>query len=229
MIMWPKGVLKRFESICRKYDVFLVCDEVATGFGRTGKMFACELEDVKPDLMCIAKGLTGGVLPLAATLTTRRIFNGFLFPYKDMKTFFHGHTYTGNPIACAAALANLAIFRKERTLERLRPKIGHLARRLGELRDIPCVGDIRQRGFMVGIELVRSRALRTPFPFEWRVGALVCERARHYGVILRPLGNVIVLMPPLSVTIGELDMLVDVVQRSIDDVMAVIERPSCGC
>jgi adenosylmethionine-8-amino-7-oxononanoate aminotransferase len=229
MIMWPQGLLKRFESICRKYDIFLICDEVATGFGRTGKMFACELEDVKPDFMCVAKGLTGGVLPLAATLTTQRVFDGFLFPYKDIKTFFHGHTYTGNPIACAAALANLQIFKKERTLDGLRPKIGHLARLLDGLRDIPCVGDIRQRGFMVGIELVRERRGKKPFPFDWRMGALVCTRARRYGVIIRPLGDVIVLMPPLSMTTDELDTLVAVTERSIREVVAEIEKPSCGC
>ncbi len=229
MIMWPQGLLKRFEDICRKYDIFLICDEVATGFGRTGKMFACELENVKPDFMCVAKGLTGGVLPLAATLTSQRVFDGFLFPYKDIKTFFHGHTYTGNPIACAAALANLQIFKKERTLDALRPKIGHLARLLDGLRSISCVGDIRQRGFMVGIELVRERAAKKAFPFDWRVGALVCARARRYGVILRPLGDVIVLMPPLSMTTDELDTLVAVTERSILEVVGEIEKPSCGC
>ncbi len=222
MIMWPHGLLKRFESICRKYDIFLICDEVATGFGRTGKMFACELEDVKPDFMCVAKGLTGGVLPLAATLTSQRVFDGFLFPYKDIKTFFHGHTYTGNPIACAAALANLQIFKKERTLDALRPKIGHLARLLDGLRGIPCVGDIRQRGFMVGIELVRERVGQKPFPFDWRVGALVCARARRYGVILRPLGGVIVLMPPLSMSTDELDTLVAVTERSIREITSTL-------
>lgn len=229
MIMWPQGVLKRFEEICRKYDIFLICDEVATGFGRTGKMFACEHEEVTPDFMCVAKGLTGGVLPLAATLTTQRVFDGFLFPFKDVKTFFHGHTYTGNPIACAAALANLRIFKEERTLAALRPKIGHLARKLDGLRAIPFVGDVRQRGFMVGIELVHARSTQKAFPFEWRIGALVCARARQYGVILRPLGDVIVLMPPLSITTDELDTLVLVTERSILEVTAEIEKPCNGC
>jgi adenosylmethionine-8-amino-7-oxononanoate aminotransferase len=229
MIMWPKGVLKRFEEICRRYDIFLICDEVATGFGRTGKMFACEHENVQPDFMCLAKGITGGYLPLAVTLTTRRVFDGFVAPYQGMKTFFHGHTYTGNPLACAAALANLKIFEKERTLKKLRPKIEYLARKLEQLRDIPQVGDIRQRGFMVGIELVKDRATKEPFSWEERIGVRVCERVRGYGVILRPLGNVIVLMPPLSLTIAELDLLVDATDKSIREVMGERERPQCGC
>jgi adenosylmethionine-8-amino-7-oxononanoate aminotransferase len=219
MIMWPKGVLKAFEQACRRHDVFLIVDEVATGFGRTGKMFACEHEKVRPDLMCVAKGITGGYLPLAATLTTRRIFDGFVFPYQDQKMFFHGHTYTGNPLACAVALRNIEIFEKERVLANLQPKIKFLAGELSKLWDIPSVGDIRQKGFMVGIELVKDRATREPFPWEERVGAKVCERVRHYGVILRPLGNVIVLMPPLSMSVGELRLLVDATGRAIREVL----------
>jgi len=219
MIMWPKGVLKAFEQACRKHDVFLIADEVATGFGRTGKMFACEHENVRPDLMCVAKGITGGYLPLAATLTTRRVFDGFVFPYPEQKTFFHGHTYTGNPLACAVALKNIEIFKKERVLERLQPKIKFLAGELKKLRAIPWVGDIRQKGFMVGIELVMDRASKEPFPWEARVGVQVCERARQYGVILRPLGNVIVLMPPLSMSTGELKLLVNATRRAVRDVL----------
>ncbi len=219
MVMWPEGILKRFEEICRKNDIFLVCDEVATGFGRTGKMFACEHEDVHPDIMCLAKGITGGYLPLAATLVSQRVYDGFVFPYRDMKTFFHGHTYTGNPLACAAALASLEIFRKERTLQRLRPKIAHLARGLKRFWDIPQVGDVRQRGFMVGIELVKDRGSQEPFPWADRVGARVCQRVRDYGVILRPLGNVIVLMPPLSISVREIDQLLDAARQAISDVV----------
>jgi adenosylmethionine-8-amino-7-oxononanoate aminotransferase len=193
-------------------------------------MFACQQEDVRPDLMCVAKGLTGGVLPLAATLTTQKIFDAFVRPYEDMKTFFHGHTFTGNPIACAAALASLDLFRKERTLEKLRPKIGFLARRLDRLRrNEPFVGDIRQRGFMVGIELVEDRATKKPFAWQKRVGVRVCEQARRYGVILRPLGNVIVLMPPLSISEAELDHLVSALERALEDVRGDMTRPWCGC
>lgn len=229
MIMWPRGVLKRFEQLCRKYDVLLIVDEVATGFGRTGKMFACEHENVRPDIMCMAKGITGGYLPLAATLTTQRIFDGFLFPYKDTKTFFHGHTYTGNPLACAVALANLEIFRKERVIEKMQPKIAFLKERLSCLKDSSWVGDIRQRGFMVGIELMEDRQTKRPFAWQDQVGVRVCEQARQYGVIIRPLGNVIVLMPPLSMSIQELDILLSAVDRSIKDVLGSVRRYGCGC
>jgi len=220
MLMWPAGVLKCFEEVCRKYDVFLICDEVATGFGRTGKMFACEHEDVHPDFLCMAKGLSGGVLPLAATLTTRRVYEGFKFPYQDMKAFFHGHTYTGNPIACAAALANLEIFRKDKTLGGVRSRAKYLSRGLKRFWDIAHVGDIRQRGLMVGIELVKDRMSKEPFPWQDGVGVRVCQRARDYGVILRPLGNVIVLMPPLSISKREIDDLLDALERSIQDSIA---------
>ncbi len=229
MVIWPEGVLKRFEGLCRKYDILLICDEVATGFGRTGKMFACEHEDVHPDLLCVAKGLSGGVLPLAATLTTQRIFDGFKFPYKDMKAFFHGHTYTGNPIACAAALANLELFNKDRTIEGLRIKTAHLAQMLESFRDIPEVGDVRQRGMMVGIELVKDRLSKEPFPWQDRIGVRVCQRARDYGVMVRPLGNVIVVMPPLSISVEEIDLLVAGIRSAVKDIMADENKPYCGC
>ncbi|MBF0386609.1 MAG: adenosylmethionine--8-amino-7-oxononanoate transaminase [Candidatus Omnitrophica bacterium] len=218
MIMWPAGVLKRFADVCRKYDVLLICDEVATGFGRTGTMFACEQEAVRPDLMCVAKGLSGGVLPLAATLTTRRVYDGFKFPYNDLKTFFHGHTYSGNPIACAAALANLELFVKEETLAGVKTRAAYLARGLERFRGVAVVGDIRQRGLMVGIELVQDRASKEPFPWQARVGVKVCQRARALGVILRPLGNVIVLQPPLNISRAEIDILLAALEQAIIDV-----------
>ncbi len=209
MLIWPRGVLKEFRRLCTKHDVFLIADEVATGFGRTGTMFACQQEGVTPDFMCIAKGITGGYLPLAATLTTQRVYNGFIFDDKDQKTFFHGHTYTGNPLACAAALANLEIFRKERTLACLAPKIKHLVKALKMFYNLPLVVDVRQCGFMVGIELKG--------PWQERIGAQVCERARRYGVILRPLGNVVVIMPPLSISLKELDRLVNATYQAIGE------------
>ncbi len=207
MLIWPEGVLKKMSTLCRKHDVFLIADEVATGFGRTGKMFACEHEGVTPDILCLAKGLTGGYLPLAATLTTQRIYDGFVFDYKDQKTFFHGHTYTANPLACAAALANLKIFRKERVLKALGPKIKYLAKKLQMFYNLASVGEVRQLGFMVGIELVMDRKTMQPFPWEESVGVRVCQEARQHGVILRPLGNVIVLMPPLSISKNDLEQL----------------------
>ncbi|MBI3315057.1 MAG: adenosylmethionine--8-amino-7-oxononanoate transaminase, partial [Candidatus Omnitrophica bacterium] len=151
MLMWPDGVLKKMRALTKEHDVFLIADEVATGFGRTGKMFACAHEKVTPDFLCLAKGITGGYLPLAATLTTQKVYDGFKFDYKDQKTFFHGHTYTGNPLACAAALANLKIFRKERVLAKLLPKIKFLAKRLKVFYNLHSVVDVRWLGFMAGI------------------------------------------------------------------------------
>lgn len=219
MIMWPGGILKRMRQLCAKYDVIFIADEVATGFGRTGKMFACQHEGVSPDILCLAKGMTGGYLPLAATLTTKKIFDGFCFDYKSQKTFFHGHTYTGNPLGCAVALANLDVFRRENVLKKLQPKIKYLKQKLKRFYDLPQVGDVRQRGFMVGIELVKDRTTKEPYPWKKTVGVRVCRIARERGVILRPLGNVIVLMPPLSMSIKELEKLCDVTYWAIGKVM----------
>ncbi len=218
MIVWPKGVLKKIAQLCRRHDILLIADEVATGFGRTGKMFACEYEGVSPDFLCLAKGLTGGYLPLAATLTTQRIFDGFIFDYRDQKTFFHGHTYTGNPLACAAALANLEIFEREKTLRSLPAKIKYLSKALKRFYNLPSVGDVRQKGFMVGIELVKDSASKEPYAWEEKIGIRVCEEVRKYGVILRPLGNVIVLMPPLAIGLREIDKLLEATYLAIDEV-----------
>ena len=201
MIMQPDGYLAEVRELCDRHGALLICDEVATGFGRTGRMFACEHDDVRPDLLCVAKGLTGGYLPLAATLATEEIYEGFLGEFQEFRTFFHGHTYTGNPLACAAALATLEVFDKERTLERLQPKIALLERMLADVADLPTVREVRQRGFMVGIEL-------TGFPLEARMGHRVTLEARARGAIVRPLGDVIVLMPPLSISERELVRLV---------------------
>ncbi|MEK7309342.1 MAG: adenosylmethionine--8-amino-7-oxononanoate transaminase [Planctomycetota bacterium] len=219
MLTQPKGFIRRIRQLCTKYDVLMIADEVATGFGRTGKMFACEHENVTPDIMTVAKGITGGYLPLAATLTTEKIFRAFLGEFKDNKTFFHGHTYTGNPLACSAALANLRIFRKEKTLQKLQPKIKMLSKELERFYELENVGDIRQCGFMAGIELVKERGTKEPFPGEARMGHQVILEARKQGVMLRPLGDVIVLMPPLSITVKELKLLLDVTYQSIRIVM----------
>ena len=224
MIVWPKGILKRMSQLCRRYEITFIVDEVATGFGRTGKMFACEQEGVSPDILCLAKGLTAGYLPLAATLATQKIFDGFCFDYKEQKTFFHGHTYTGNPLACAAALANLEIFEKEGTLLKLAPKIKFLSEKLKLFYNLPRVGDVRQRGFMVGIELVRNRQTKDPYLWQEKVGARVCREVRKHGVILRPLGNVIILMPPLSMSVEELERLLEVTYRAIETVAEISKR-----
>lgn len=209
MLMQPEGYLKRVRELCDRYGVLLICDEVATGFGRTGTMFACEQEKVTPDLLCVGKGLTGGYLPLAATVATEAIYEGFLGQLEDFRTFFHGHTYTGNPLGCAAGIATLEVFERERTLERLQPKIELLARLLEQrVAYLPGVREIRQRGFMVGIELAG-------FAVHERMGQRVTVAARERGAIIRPLGDVIVLMPALAITEADLRRLVAVTASSI--------------
>jgi len=218
MITAPSGYLKRIRALCTKYDVLLIADEVATGFGRTGKMFACHREGVTPDLMAISKGLTGGYMPLAATLATEKVYEGFLGRYDEFKTFFHGHSYTGNPLGCAVALANLAVFRKEETLKRLQPKIAAMTRLLRPLRNLAHVGDVRQQGFMSGIELVEEKSTRTPYPLASRIGHRVSLEARRRGLLLRPLGNIMVLMPPLTTNVQTLARMVSLLRRSIETV-----------
>ncbi len=216
MITQPPGYLRRMREICDRHGALLVCDEVATGFGRTGTLFAVEQEGVIPDILALAKGLTGGYLPLAVTATTERVFESFLGSHESKRTFFHGHTYTGNPLACAAARASLRLFRERRVIEGLPAKVAALGRALEPLRGHPHVGEIRQRGLMVGVELVRDRASREEYPYELRTGHRVAREARRRGAILRPLGNVVVLMPPLAMTDGELERLAAIAAESID-------------
>ena len=205
----PDGYLRAVRELCDRHDVLMIVDEVATGFGRTGRMFACEHEDVAPDLMCLAKGITGGYLPLAATLATERIYEGFLGDHQDFRTFFHGHTYTGNPLACAAAIASLNVFEQEHTIDKLQPKIELLSKLLRRVEAIPTVREVRQRGFMVGIQL-------EDFPLDARMGHHVTLEARRRGAIVRPLGDVVVLMPPLSIDHQELRRLIEIVAHSVE-------------
>ena len=219
--MWaqPAAYVKALSEICRKNGILFIADEVATGFGRTGRMFACEHAGVTPDILCLAKGLTGGYLPLAATLATEEIFSAFLGEYKEFKTFFHGHTYTGNPLGCAVALASLELFKQEKIIERMQPKIAYLKRRLEqEFLPLSHVAEFRQWGFMVGIELVEDKEGRKSYPTEKRTGHRVILEARKRGVMIRPLGDVIVLMPPLTIAENELASLVDVTLDSIKKV-----------
>jgi adenosylmethionine-8-amino-7-oxononanoate aminotransferase len=209
MVMQPAGFLRTARELCDEHGVLLICDEVATGFGRTGTMFACEQEQVSPDLMCVGKGLTGGYLPLAATLSSERVYEGFLGRFDEFRTFFHGHTYTGNPLACAAAIATLETFQHERTLETLAEKIELLEALLAQrVAPLAGVAEIRQRGFMVGIELV-------PRPSRERIGHQVTLAARRRGAIVRPLGDVVVLMPPLAISESELRRLVAITAAGI--------------
>jgi adenosylmethionine---8-amino-7-oxononanoate aminotransferase len=209
MIVHPDGYLRDVRELCDRHGALLIVDEVATGFGRTGRMFACEHEGVAPDLLCLAKGMTGGYLPLAATLSTERIYEGFLGEPEELRTFFHGHTYTGNPLACAAALATLDVFEEERTLERLQSKIALLGELLEPIAGLPCVAEVRRRGFMTGIQL-------TNFPLELRMGHRVTLEARRRGAIVRPLGDVVVLMPPLAIPDHDLRRLVEITGEAIE-------------
>ena len=212
MRVWPRGLLAETRRLCDEHGALLIADEVMTGFGRTGTMFACEQENVTPDFLCLAKGLSGGYLPLAATLTTERVFNAFLGDYAERKTFFHGHSFTGNALGCAAALASLEVFEQERTLEKLQPKIGLLAEELEKFRALKLVVDTRQCGFIGAVEV-------GPYPWEAKAGIRVCQRAREFGVLTRPIGNVIVIMPPLCVTEDELRQICEVLRRAITAVL----------
>jgi len=215
MITHPAGYLRGVRELTRRYDVLLIADEVATGFGRTGTMFACQHEAVAPDLLCLGKGLTGGYLPMSATLAGDEIWRAFLGTYAEGRTFYHGHTYTGNPLAAAVGLATLDVFDQEQTLAQLPPKIDRLAQHLARLAGHPHVGDVRQCGLMAGIELVRDRGTQEPYAWAEKRGYRVCDHARTAGVWLRPLGNVVVIMPPLAITLEELDRICLAVERGI--------------
>ncbi|MDR2017418.1 MAG: adenosylmethionine--8-amino-7-oxononanoate transaminase [Syntrophobacterales bacterium] len=221
MIVQPEGFISSVSQITKEHGIFLITDEVATGFGRTGKMFACEKENVHPDFLCVAKGITGGYMPLAATLTTDEVFRGFLSRFEDFKTFFHGHTYTGNPLACSVAVRNLELFEAEKIVENMKPKIETLRNELKKFADLPHVGDVRQEGFMVGIELVKNRKTKKPYVPGENMGHKVIMEARSRGAVIRPLGDVIVLMPPPAIDENTLEELVAITYESI---RAVTER-----
>ncbi|OMF23271.1 L-lysine--8-amino-7-oxononanoate transaminase [Paenibacillus sp. FSL H8-0548] len=215
IIIMPEGCLREMAAICRKYGVLLIADEVATGFGRTGAMFACDLEDVSPDLMVVGKGLTGGYLPVAATLATDEVYNAFYADYEEQKTFFHGHSFTGNPLGCAVALASLKLFEERNIIEGVRSKASFVEHKLAVLHISPHVGDIRQKGLMIGIELVRNKDTREPYDWSERIGVRVTQKARELGMLTRPLGNVVVFMPPLASTEAELDIMTDILMEAI--------------
>ena len=215
MIVHPAGFLTAVRDLCDRYGILMIADEVATGFGRTGTMFACQREGITPDIMALSKGITAGYLPLAATVTTQEVYNAFLGQYRELKTFFHGHTFTGNPLACAVALASLDLFERDHLLENLKPKIAYMAERLAGISGLAHVGDVRQCGMVGGIELVRHKETREAYPWEEAEGVQVCREARKHGLFLRPLGNVIVVFPPLAITLDELKLLFDGVDAAI--------------
>lgn len=215
MLTHPWGYLKAIRQLCDRYDVLLILDEVATGFGRTGTMFACEQENVRPDILCLAKNLTGGYLPVAATLASEKIYRAFLGKFESGRTFYHGHTFTGNQLGCAAALANLGLYERKGFLSSLAKKSALLQEWIEPLEDHPHVGEVRLRGLMGGIELVKDKDKGIPYPYAQKMGYRVCAEAKKRGVLLRPLGNVIVLMPPLAISEADLKRLINVITESI--------------
>ncbi len=221
MITAPPGFLRRVREVTRQHGVLLIADEVATGFGRTGTLFACEQEGVTPDFLCLAKGLTGGYLPLAATLTTEEVFRAFVGPPEAGRAFYHGHTYTGNPLGAAVALANLRLL-EDGVMAALPDKVALLRRHLDRIAELPCVGDVRQCGLIAGIELVADRATKAPFPAGRRVAARACRLAREKGALLRPLGDVMVVMPPLAIEDSVLEQLLTILYDCLS-VVAVEE------
>ncbi|WP_227935308.1 adenosylmethionine--8-amino-7-oxononanoate transaminase [Alkalihalobacillus deserti] len=216
MIVMPEGFLSGVRALCTKYDVLMIVDEVATGFGRTGKMFACEHENVQPDLMAAGKGITGGYLPIAVTFTTEKIYQAFYDDYEKLKTFFHGHSYTGNQLGCAVAIENLRLFESETIVENVASKSKELKTMLEEFNSFAHVGDVRQLGFMCGIELVHDKSTKEPFPSERRIGYKVSLKMRELGMLTRPLGDVIVFMPPLVSTKTELLEMVNIMKVAIE-------------
>lgn len=214
----PPGFLAELERLCRDHDVLLFADEVATGFGRTGEMFACAHEGVEPDLMSLGKGLSGGYLPVAATLVSDPIYDAFYADFAELKTFFHGHSFTGNQLGCAVALASLDLFERDRLLARVQESSRLLTRRLRAVAALPHVGDVRQRGLMVGIELVSNRDTKEPFDWRERTGQRVCLRARELGMLTRPLGDVVVFMPPLVTVRDDLEAMAGILELAILDV-----------
>ncbi len=219
MVVHPPGFLRGLRKLCDEFNVLLIADEIATGMGRTGHMWACEWEDVTPDFLCTGKGLSGGYLPVAATATTKRVWDAFLGEYSESKSFFHGHTYGGNPLGCAAAIATLDIFQTDQTLDRVNANTELLRELLQPLGEIACVGDVRQRGLLAAVELVKDKTTREPYPWSQRRGHLVCQAAIDKGVLLRPLGNNIVIAPPLCIDPQQLAQIVESIQHGIKTAM----------
>jgi adenosylmethionine-8-amino-7-oxononanoate aminotransferase len=209
-------MLAQLRQWCDAHNVLLIADEVLTGFGRTGTMFACEQGNVVPDFLALAKGLTGGYLPLAVTLTREKIFNAFLGGIEEQKTFYYGHSYTGNQLGCSAALASLRIFREESVLETLQPKIRLLSELLTPLAKMRCVREVRQCGFMAGIELMRED--HTPLDWKLQTGARVCLAAHRHGLLTRPIRDVIILIPPYCITDAQLRHAVSALEAAIREV-----------
>jgi len=216
MRMYDPVYLTLLRAACDAHRVHLIADEIAVGFGRTGTLFACEQAGIRPDFMCLSKGLTGGYLPLSAVMTTEPVYTAFYDEYTKLTAFLHSHSFTGNPLACAAALATLAIFREDGTLERNRALAAHMGARARELEDHPHVAEVRQRGMIVAVELTADKEARTPYPWQQRRGLAVYRHALTRGVLLRPIGNVVYFMPPYVITPGQIDLMAEVAREGIE-------------
>ena len=225
IIVHPKGFLASVRQLTEKYNTLLIADEVATGFGKTGKMFACEHENVAPDIMCLAKGITAGYLPLAATITTKQIFDAFLAPTAENKTFYHGHTYTGNALGCAAALASLELFEQNKLIESMPAKIDLIKKYFEKISPLPFVGNTRQCGLMGAIEIVKDKDKKQSFPPQHAIGAKLCSSMRPKGAMLRPLGDCIIVMPPIAIDLPLLEELLNIILNSIEtDLQKIAEK-----
>jgi adenosylmethionine---8-amino-7-oxononanoate aminotransferase len=216
MRMYDPIYLELLRDACNRYEVHLIADEIAVGFGRTGTMFACEQARIRPDFMCLSKGLTAGYLPLSAVLTTESVYEAFYDEYTKLNAFLHSHSFTGNPLACAVALASLEIFREDNVLERNQTLATHMGARAKELEGHPHVAEVRQRGMIVAIELTRNKATREPYPWQERRGLTIYRHALERGVLLRPVGNVVYFMPPYVITPDEIDLIVEVAREGIE-------------
>jgi adenosylmethionine-8-amino-7-oxononanoate aminotransferase len=224
IITHPKGFLKGIERLCRQYNILLICDEVAVGFGRTGTLFACEQEEVQPDIVCLGKGITGGYLPLAATLTTEEIYSAFLGDVHEHKTFYHGHTYTGNQLSCSVALKNIELIEKRNVVSEVQRKATMLAEKLQKLYDLPIVGDVRQKGLMIGIEIVKDKKTKEIFDSSEQLEHKIILEARKRGLIIRPLGPVLTFIPVLAMTNEQLETAVDII---FDSIAAMVNVSQC--
>ncbi|MEI8378119.1 MAG: adenosylmethionine--8-amino-7-oxononanoate transaminase [bacterium] len=219
MIIYPKEYLKIVRELCDKYDVLLIDDEVAMGFGRTGKMFACEHAEISPDIMCLAKGITAGYIPLAATLSTKKIYDAFYDDYEKTKTFYHGHSFTGNPLACAVAVENMKILEEDKILEKNQPKIERLKKGLEKFKKLKNVGDVRSLGMIGAVEIVKNQATKEPFDFKDRIEMQIYKKGLENGIIMRPIGNTFYFMPPYVITEEQIDEMLDIAYKTIDEIL----------
>ena len=218
---WPQGMLQAVRAFCNRTGALLILDEVMTGFGRTGTMFACEQEQITPDLLAMAKGLTGGTVPLAATMVTEKIYAAFLGSTEEQKTFYYGHSYTAHSIGCAAALASLDIFEEEKVLEKLPTTIKHFSKALTTLKNMSHIADIRQCGLIAGIDVMLDPTSKISYPWQDQMGAKICRAARKHGLLTRPIRDTIVFMPPLCITKEQIDQAVEALGKAITEVCCI--------